>query len=520
MDMKMRSIATSRSRMWAVIPALAVAGLMLGADPARGSDLSVPHINGDAGRLLMGDGTDVIVGIIDSGVDATHPALAGLDSLGRPRLVATGNFVTTEPGNTGGDLANHGTSVMSVVGSSDAVFTGMAPDTRYINARTLNASNGFNTTAWVENAAGFALDNGASVLNLSLGTFDSLSSGTLDLDRMLDWAAHERGILSVVAAGNDGDTGDPQVGSPGGAFNVITVGATTAPGYDQVASFSSVGLTDDGRGKPDVVAPGVSITMASANWESGSDFRTASGTSFAAPHVSGLVAQQLEYGRTHGHSTDPRVLKATILNSAQKVLDKNGAPWSPTAAGMNGSVFEVISPLDNEQGTGQVDALALYDQYSAGEQGPGVVEGIGWDFNTVVGETFVDYVFGAPLEGGSTLSATLAWFRSVDIAENGDGVLSSLDSFTATPLDDLDLTLLLDDAPLAISMSDVDPLEHLYFELPETGNYTLRVSRDFVSGSGDDELYALAWSGVMIPEPGALTGLVAVGLLALRRRGR
>ena len=64
----------------------------------------VARINGDDSRDLLGDGTNVIVGVIDSGIDDTHPGLAGTDSLGRTRMVAEGNFVfAASEGKFGGE---------------------------------------------------------------------------------------------------------------------------------------------------------------------------------------------------------------------------------------------------------------------------------------------------------------------------------------------------------------------------------------------------------------------------------
>ena len=88
--------------------------LALGVRAAVAIDNSVPAIRGDLSRGLLGDGTGVIIGVVDSGVDPTHPALAGNDSLGNPRLKAQQNFVTSEPGNTGDDEFGHGTWISSV----------------------------------------------------------------------------------------------------------------------------------------------------------------------------------------------------------------------------------------------------------------------------------------------------------------------------------------------------------------------------------------------------------------------
>src|SRR5687768_12230494 len=147
-----------------------VVGLLF-ACPAWALDESVPAVRGDQSRFLLGDGTGVVVGVLDSGVDDLHPALAGMTSLGQTRLKAEANFVTSESGNTGDDVFGHGTWVTSAILSSDPTFTGMAPDARYINARVLDSGNGFAGDTQVRHGVGFAVEQGADVLNLSLNYF-------------------------------------------------------------------------------------------------------------------------------------------------------------------------------------------------------------------------------------------------------------------------------------------------------------------------------------------------------------
>src|SRR6476646_2011355 len=180
----------------------AAAGLW--ASIAAADDSDVLAIHGDVSRSLFGGGIGVVIGFVDSGIDSTHPALAGTDSLGHVRLFSAANFVTGEP--TTDDISTspgHGTPVASAAISSDPVHTGLAPDARYINARVLDSSDRFYDNGQVVmNGVGYAVSQGANILNLSLNfNPQSDTSGNHPLDLMLDWAA-QQGANITVSAGN------------------------------------------------------------------------------------------------------------------------------------------------------------------------------------------------------------------------------------------------------------------------------------------------------------------------------
>ena len=481
-----------------------VVGLgMLLANPggdAAALGQSVPRIGGLDTQHGFGVGTGSIVGIIDNGVNINHLALVGNDSLGRSRLVAQDNFVND--GNSAADSTGHGSSVAGVALADGTLFRGLAPDARYINARVSNASLG-STTADVIEGMDFAHANGADVFNLSLNsTAGSLSDGSLKLTLAADYFVDTLGIPSVVSAGNFGENlFFRQPSSPADGFNVITVGgtgdsSTSVQTYDQGWSGSAFGPIANGRSKPDIVAPAVDINTL-GRFGSGSLLQV--GTSFAAPHVTGVLALQTSYGNAQGMSTDPRVLKATLLNAAEKIPGAGQSQWLPGGTTdapqtLNG-VYTVTSPLDPRVGAGQIDAVRTYEQYAAGRQAAGEVRPLGWDLGELSSGETNEYELGY-VASETTLTTTLAWHRQVDrIAANNNGLPSSDDSFVqADDLSHFQLDLLRDGLLVAQSVSAVDSIEHLHMDLAAEGFYTLRVRRDVSDPGATADTFGLSWS--------------------------
>ena len=148
----------------------------------------------------------------------------------------------------------------------------------------------------------------------------------------------------MVAAGNSGDAPE-SINAPGTATGAITVGAVSehsSPSartrHDDgiwLAAFSSRGPTVDGRTKPDIAAPGVSVTAASAGSPAG--YATMSGTSMATPYVAGAVA----LARQAAPAATPAQIRAALLGTTKDI----------GAAG-----------TDNEYGAGLIDVRALVDQ--------------------------------------------------------------------------------------------------------------------------------------------------------------
>ncbi len=266
----------------------------------------------DAG--LTGAGVDVAV--LDSGVDADHPDLRG-------KVAEAADF--TGEGTTG-DRNGHGTHVASLVAGSGAASggarRGVAYDARLLSGRVLDGA-GQGRASWVIAGMQWATEQGADVVNLSLGGTAPESPENDPVARALDSLAAETGTLFVAAAGNSGPYSGT-IGTPGVAESALTVGAARANGG--TPRFSSVGpTTGTFLAKPDLTAPGVDITGARAGGGTADPYTAMSGTSQAAPHVAGAAALLLQ----KHPGWDWRRLKTALMTTA----DGDPAEPRPHVAG-------------------------------------------------------------------------------------------------------------------------------------------------------------------------------------------
>jgi len=241
-------------------------------------DKSVPQIGAPDAWKAGYTGTGVKVAVLDTGVDAQHPDLAG-------RELVEKNF-TEDPDNT--DLVGHGTHVAATIASVDAKYRGVAPDAKILDGKVC-VTYGC-AESWILDGMTWAAEQGADVVNLSLGGGDTPEIDPLEA--AVNTLSAQYGTLFVIAAGNAGGT--ETVGSPGSADAALTVGAVDRE--DKIAPFSSRGpRTGDGAVKPDITAPGVDIVAAKSSTGSigtpvGENHVALSGTSMATPHVAGAAA--------------------------------------------------------------------------------------------------------------------------------------------------------------------------------------------------------------------------------------
>ncbi|WP_432406468.1 S8 family serine peptidase [Wukongibacter sp. M2B1] len=251
---------------------------------------------------------DVVVAVIDTGIDASHVDLDGGKVIGWKDYV---NNRTTPYDDNG-----HGTHVSGITageGDGNSEYEGVARGAALVGLKVLNSS-GSGTMSDVTAAVDWCITNkntyGIDVINMSLGTSGS-SDGT-DSTSLAVNRAVASGITVVVAAGNDGP-GKYTIGSPGAASDVITVANMIDVGEDGfgLAPSSSRGPTADERMKPDIGAPGTKITAPQANSTNG--YVTYSGTSMATPFTAGTIALMLDAN----DNLTPTQIKNILTSTAQ-----------------------------------------------------------------------------------------------------------------------------------------------------------------------------------------------------------
>ncbi len=206
------------------------------------------------------------IAILDTGIDAGHRDI-------NPKVVAARNF-TTSP--TVSDRHGHGTHVAGIaaaVTNNARGIAGMGFDVVLMNGKVLD-DTGSGTWSGVANGIIWAADNGARVINLSLG--GTSHSATLENAVNYAWG---RGVVVVAAAGNSNTSA---LMYPAAYANAIAVGATDR--NDARASFSNFGAWVD------VAAPGVDILSTfPRSWLGADRYRWMNGTSMSAPFVAGLA---------------------------------------------------------------------------------------------------------------------------------------------------------------------------------------------------------------------------------------
>ncbi len=258
-------------------------------------------------------GTGISVAVLDTGV---FPHLAIKD-----RIVSFKDYQTQRiiPYDDNG----HGTHILGIIGGNLASqrFYGVAPGCRFHVYKILNQNGNGKIQILTEaiwDVIARSKQEKVHIINISIGVAEHLASEEYEkLNHAID-EAWKRGIVVVAAAGNNGPM-ENTVTLPGINKRVITVGCSDDKSKGMIGGlkkgYSGIGPTSDCVVKPEVLVPGTNIR--SCGIQSPNSFSIKSGTSMAAPVVTGMIALLLE---KYPHLT-PDEVKLKIYHSVTKVQD-------------------------------------------------------------------------------------------------------------------------------------------------------------------------------------------------------
>jgi len=286
------------------------------------------------------NGKGVLITILDTGYWLSHPAFDSIMNSGR--LVATRDFIhgDSDVEDQNDQQREHGTSVWSAVGGFvNDTLIGCAYGAEFALAKTERVDSEVVSEEdnWVAGAE-WADSIGADVLSSSLGynnwyTYQDMNGKTALCTIAADMAV-SKGIVVVNAAGNERNNEWHYIIAPADGFGVIAAGAVDLSG--NIASFSSMGPTYDGRIKPDVDACGVGTYCASSY----GGYINSGGTSLATPLVAGICALILE---VHP-DWNPTEVREALWSTASQAENPDNSMGYGIANASKASVDLVILP--------------------------------------------------------------------------------------------------------------------------------------------------------------------------------
>lgn len=284
-----------------------------------------PQLIGAPSAWLHTQGAQqIVVAVLDTGVSAQHPDLQG-------QLLPNGYDFINANGDPDDDHG-HGTHVAGIIAAladNGIGSAGICPGCKILPVKVLNRSN---TSTWATVIEGivYAVDNGAHIINLSLGGISEVAAVRAAVDY-----AHARGVLVIAAAGN---SRSERPFYPAAFEGVLGIGATT--NSDTIWSLSNSGNYID------LVAPGATIYSTYYdldNYYGGYIFM--SGTSMATPHVAGLAGLLLSQDATRSANDVVAILISTAHDLGDVGKDKiYGYGRIDAWAALN---FDPPTPLNN-----------------------------------------------------------------------------------------------------------------------------------------------------------------------------
>ena len=425
------------------------------------------------------------------------------------------------------NVDDHASMVAEVMIAKSKDLRGVAPQAKLYASAVGSLSEGGQAQECLTTQH-IARQNGGDIraINFSFGESlerDERDNARLDgkalLTSCIDWSARQHDALYIIA-GNQGKGGIP---IPTDNFNGITTAYTTKrKGIFNKVDFANLSDLPVGIGRSfirkeinfgirraiSLLAPGGQISV----YNQKGKIEKVSGTSFAAPHVTGVVALLQEYGdrllsgnnsnssldKNSTWSLDSRrheVTKAVLLNSADKIADSGDGllldmertilgeknhNWLDSDAYQNPRIA-----LDMQMGTGQLNAWRAYQQFSAGQANQNKqnksIAPIGWDYNRVSANNYREYELEKPLVAGSHAAITLTWDRLVLLNDfNRNQKYDEGETFSDRGLNNLDVYLIPinEDSNMrniCSSSTPEDSVEHIFCPIPTTRRYKIRV---------------------------------------------
>jgi hypothetical protein len=418
------------------------------------------------------NGADIRVAQVEAGLDTNNPPMiweVNPAATGRPTNLFTYISSDGSTNNFPNTLGSESSHADEVAGNFYGISGGVATNVAHVD--NYEADYFYNSII----AATLPASINDRVVNQSFIFNGSSVSDQQTIDSDYDNYAAQFGTLFVSGVGNGG-----AVNPPATCYNGIGVGVSDGS--------SSVGPTpDNGRAKPDIIAPG-------------------GATSFSTPYVAGAAAVLMQAGlRGDGggdtnSAADIRTIKCLLLNGAIKPDD-----WTNIAP----------SPLDFRYGAGVLNVFNSYKQLAGGKHGyivsttvsaggahpPTGADGTvgvlsGWDFNTNTSSSFPSaqdgvkhYYFNitnSAANAAFTATATLVWNRPQSQTPNTPSSINNLNLY---------LYNAANSNLVACSTSLVDNVEHIFLPKLAQGRYDLQVwmSASGISSFNNSETYALAW---------------------------
>lgn len=406
-------------------------------------------------------GSGVNLGIRDDGVWSGHPDLSGT-------FLASSDLGVND---------SHGTHTSSTIigrGTRDIEGTYDAKGIAY-SARLLFKNFG---TSYSSALSAFR-DNGVQSSNHSYKFLGSSEFAYDSATETYDAYADNEDLVLVMAAGNDGSyPTNPGIGKNPLAVAALTYVSNSSETIGRHASYSNVGPTrDDSRLKPDLAAPGGGSSptygVVAANnqpngvstgseWESDDYYTRKSGTSMAAPHVTGAFGKMKQWG-PNLHS---EIMKALLINTTIPIKDNSS---------------DTLAAYANTQvGYGMVNAFSITTEYTA--DSIRLLFGEDW----VTEDQLIDDWNVTVPSGTTKLVVTLAYNDQEGEASNGSAIKDDLDLILIAP----NGTQYFAYQHKASGVITESPLEKMVIANPATGSWTLRVRFTSSPGFGNPFVFA------------------------------